>query len=604
MSILRDRLRLQLFLLFNILTVVTPHWAYSEMKCADLFKSSKVDSTGAYYTGRFSDTQKPSQAPKFKNPPRIILSRFAGHNSFQSTTYQAWDFNGERFIPAKAGERLVIGSSAQENILAEMQDFSLGKMIETDYITPDQAEMFRNLGTGLQTAQINFLEVVHPATQEEIRQFYPRFPDKRVGSEVNYGENTVPIKTAALWTVGGQVAGENGQVRRLALPWEKEDARKGQSLDRTKYKFVWEWGRAAQDVPGEIFSLLSTATLLNYLELRALGGRIEDAYFMVHSFDKVNTRYYSRMHPNTMYPKGWTNMEDVLFLIPLKEAIEKYRPRAVSEQVAQIVQLSNGKMDDLKAIDLLIDNKLLRWNELDYQTSRVHQPAPIIIQDLSVGRIHIILKMLKTAGLNKEEAEKVLDFLFDIKPLLHSSNFNGKYQNAADSLLTAFEYQRRNGVEISNLDPNIARYEKTYVQSVLMSAATQYLHQVVFWIQKLYPTMSLQEAFGRAAIEMEQWKMTFGVTTSFPEVENQLRLLNPRAVIPVAKTQTQGPLNPNDEIFKMRPYYFRDSKIYLFDFSQIQQLVRSNPDLYRQLGEGLKPGVWRSQYLLSQPDLF
>lgn len=585
------------------MTVVIPHLAQAKMQCLDLFKSSTVDSTGAYYTGRFSDTQKPLQAPKFKSPPRIILSRFAGHNSFQSTTYQTWEFNGHRFAPGKAGERLVVGASQHDSILAEMQDFSLGKMIETNYITADQAEMFRNLGTGLQTAQINFLEVVHSATPEEIQQFYPRFPEKRVGSEVNYNSNAVPIKTAAMWTVGGQVAGENGQVRRLPLPWEKEDARKGQSLDRTKHKFVWEWGRAAQDVPGEISSLLSTAALLNYLELRALGGRIEEGYVMVHSFDKVNTRYYSRLFPNTIYPKGWTNMDDVLFLVPLKDAIKKFRPQDVSDQVAKLVQLANGKIDDLKAIDLLIDNKLLRWNELDYQTPRIHQQTPIILQDLSLGRIFVLSKMLELAGLNKEEMEQVMFFLVKISPLLHSSNFNDKYQFAADSLLTGYEYHRRKGVEISNLDPNIARYEKTYVQSVLMSAATHYLHQLVFWLQKTHQ-FPLEEAFKNAAKLMEQWKMPFGVTTSFPEVEKQLQLLNPIAVIPMAKTQTDVTFNPNDEIVKMRPYYFRDSKIYLFDYSQLQQMVRSHPDLYRQVGEGLQPGVWRSQYLLSQPDLF
>lgn len=592
--------------LCTFFVVVYSSVAFPQTQCLDLFwRQPRVDETGAYYTSRFDGFQKPLATPQFASPAQIVLSRFSGHNDFNSTTSQTWTYNGKIFVADGAMETWRIGFSPRESILADMQDFSLGKMVETEYLTPQQAEMFKKLGLSLHPSQVNFLEVVHRATPEEMARFYPTDPATRYGRDfidpVKFPDQT-SIKTAAMWSVAGQIV-EQGKTKKLSLPWEKEDARQGQALDRTKYKFVWEWGRAAQDVPGEISPLYAANALLNYIELRAQGGQLEDAYVMVHSFDKVNTRLYSRMHPGTMYPKDWKDMNDVLFLIPLKEGLEKYRPSLVSEPIARIVEITQGKIKDIEALDLLIDARLLRWSELDFHTQRVEQSTPIIMNDMSVIRPHILFLWLKKFHLSPVERDAVIGYLIQQNPILHASNTQGQYNNAADSVVTSWTYQHKNAVEISNLDPKIAAFDPSYVASVLISAFSRSLDQVAGAIHRehQYP---LPESYEEAAKAMETWELQWGITASSPEVERRLQQLNPIEVIVQPATQTEKGFDPYGEMAKLKPYFFREQKIYLFTFQQLKEMALQNPEFYRHMGSGLKPGIWQTRYLLSQPDIF
>lgn len=596
-----------------LLTVGSPVWALPV--CLDAFDPrSGVHDELAAIPRLYEGLVKPLAAPQFRSPARLILTKFAGHTNFQSASTQQWTSNGTHFVAGQASFTKQVGHSENDSIFANQQDFSLGKMVETGYLTPEQARLFRKDALGRETGQVSFLEVVHDATPDEIKKYYVQFPQTRVGGTHTYDRqeggpsDLRPIKTAALYSASGQIWSETGALKKLPLPWEKEESRKGQQLDRDgKYKYVWEWGRAGQDAAGEIAPLYAANALLNYVDLRAHGGKLDDAYVMVHSFDKVNTRLYSRMHPGTLYPKDSKDPNDSLFLVPLKDAIEKYRPSSISEPLAAMVRLSDGKLSDLEALDLLIDNRLWRWSELDYQNYRgVRQGSPIIMNDLSNARSGLLMLALAKAGVGRENAIKVTDYMLGISNLLHTANTNGKYNNAADSLLTSHQYLHRfNGVEISNLDPIMAKNDPFYAGSVLMSAFTQYVRNMAKAISERHQ-MPYDESYAHALRELTEGPVKFGITTHSPEIEAQIKKLGPSATSiqkATVRPARSGKLDADaDEL--SRPYLYRDARIYIFTPYEIRKLITAHPDFYRVAGAGLFEGTWRAHYLLSQPDLF
>ncbi len=598
--------RVVVTLMSIILTIVLPYCARAHFGCEDLLVEPAASESGEHFTKRFSTAGKPSSTPKFRNPARLILTRFSGQENFHASRSQSWVHNGKTFKTGQARASFQANARDHESILAEQQDFSLGKMVETDYLTPSQANMFRRLGTQLAPGQLNFFEVVHDASREEIAQIYPDGAASRAGGshteKYDRRDSTAPVKTAALWSVAGQVWDVEHGYREVELAWEKEDARKNQKLDRKKYKFVWEAGRAAQDVPGEIAPLLAASALLNYVELLAHGGKLDDAYVMFHSFDEVNTRLYLRRHPGSLYPAGWDNPRDSLFLVPLKEFLQKYPPRSVSHHVARIIELSNGKLTDLDAIELMLTARLIRWNELDFKTAHLRQNSPIILHDPSVGGGHRLAFTISRFGLNQENGQKIFDYLAaDLRPLMHSVNEKGKYQNAADSLLSGFTYDDMRGVEISNLDPILAMKEPDYVKMVLIAAFEAYVRDAATSISQIHG-IPLSEAMNHAASGFAHQRLTFGITTSAPTIERHLKGLHPSRVLEQKATITARP--PDEYLLREGPYKYRDARLYFFTFEQVWKLALENKSLYSSLVGSLRPGKWRAHYFLTQVDLF
>ncbi len=120
------------------------------------------------------------------------------------------------------------------------------------------------------------------------------------------------------------------------------------------------------------------------MQLKAMGGNIAEAYVMVHSFDKINTRLYSRMHPNTRYPPNCNNPEDTLFLVPFKEALEKYPPSSVSAQSGSPDRAFGGT-PLLNLMRSRYYTTPARWSgkEWDYRGRGANQKAPVIYADFS-----------------------------------------------------------------------------------------------------------------------------------------------------------------------------------------------------------------------------
>ncbi|RYZ68416.1 MAG: hypothetical protein EOP05_16420, partial [Proteobacteria bacterium] len=465
----------------------------------------------------------------------MTVYRFAagsGFNRSRSIRYQKTN-QGFAYGDQAVRELQVKDAWAKETFLDELQEFPLGKMVETGYLTAKEAKMFSNLGSGLQTGQVGFYESSRVLTAEEAKQYPPDLlASRRAAYDYEYdaagAHATNRVRTATLWSVGGQILDLDKRIiESVKLPWEREEARKGQSLDRTKHKFVWEWGRAAQDIADEVTPLKSASVANMYLELLSYGGKLEDAFVMFHSFDEVNTRHYLNEFPGSTYPKDWTDKSDMLFMVPLAEMLKKHPPSGFSERVAKIVNLSGGKISEIRALSLLMNLKSLRWQELDLG-GRFDKKNPVIIHDVSMGWILNLYAAFRYYQLDEPSIERILDYLVPHRPSMHTVSVRGKYEHAADSPLTGHYYQKNNAVEISGLDPELAAEDPSYVVTMLYRAYDLYVMRSAIYFASLF-NISPMDAKAMTLRELQARNIKIGITTSSDVINNQLKHLHPVA---------------------------------------------------------------------------
>ncbi len=561
--------------------------------CFDIF---------AQTVSRYDFSSQPkTKKLQFENPPILRLTNYNMHNgTLNQGTVSERKFNGESFDYTNSYLSTLGNASHNGEMLGDQQDFSLSKMVETGYITPLEAEYFRKLGLSLHSNQVYFWEVYHEAKYEELAQNYQDFRFRSVSAGVNLSDYSLwPAKTAAMWNVAGQVWDYKKLYEPLKLPWELEEARKDFSLDRTKYKFVFEWGRAAQDLSGDIDYIYSANTLLSLVQVLAYKGSVDDAYVMVHSFDKVNTRLYSRMHPNTLYPPGWKNLDDALFLVPLSEALKKYPIARASERVRKVMELANGKLTSVQAVELIISDVLHRKSEMHFVSSAGEQKSPVVLTDSSAWLAFATHGAVRGYGLTPEVAQKIYEYFSQQYPPGASYNYFNKYQNAADSAQTRFYYAERNAIEISNLDPALAQYDQFFVVRALFSALHHKMVTLAQMIRKV-DRRSAQAAYDEAGSILRTHKVQIGVTTHSPVILQQIRDQQPVESVTSLGTISEGPIPQS--LIDAQPYIFRDAEMSFFTVEQIMNWGLENPGLYQLLSGNLHYGSWTSQYLMSLPD--
>lgn len=562
--------------------------------CSDLFAQpvSRYD---------FSSPPKTKKL-QFANPPILRLTNYNLHNgTFNQGMVSERKFNELSFDNFSSYLSIRGNPEYDGGMLGEQQDFSLNKMVETGYITAAEAEYFRNLGLNLQPNQVYFWEVYRQATLEELSSNYGDYRFRSISGGVDSSSDHLwPAKTAAMWNVAGQVWDYGKLHAPVKLPWELEEARKEFSLDRNKYKFVFEWGRAAQDLAGDIEHIYAANTLLSLVQVLAYKGSIDDAYVMVHSFDKVNTRLYSRMHPDTLYPPGWKNLDDALFLVPLAEAIKKYPIERASERVRKVMELSEGQLTSVQALDLIIKDVLHRKSEMHFFSAAGEQRAPVVLTDSSPWLAFATHGAVRNYGLTPEQAQRIYEYFAKQPPPGATFNYLEKYQNAADSEMSRYEYAQRNAIEISNLDPALAQKDPHYVLRALCSALFHKMSTLALMIHNL-DGRSAQDAYQEAARIMRAQQVQIGITTHAPVILRQARELGPLESVPLLGTIVEGSVPQS--FIDWQPYIFRDAEMNFFSVEQIMNFGVENPELYKLMVGHLHYGSWTSQYLMSLPDI-
>lgn len=529
----------------------------------------------------------------------VTLTRFRGHARFRSGQTLIWQMNDKHLY---AGRRLFstqqVGFGDCESLLGRHQYFPLHKMASTKYISAADIMTYINMSMGFAPATVNFLLANRDVPEKTAQEMFGADWRERLNpylANVATGENsenTVSVVTASMWAVAGQYLDtESGIVRVHQLPWQHDPARAelAKSFDRKRYPIVFEWGRTAQDLPGEATSLPSLLSALNYQEVMAMGGALEDAYVMFHSFDRVNTALYNRYFPGTIFPSGWTDVNDALFLVPLSQAMKRFPPRAASGRIRDLIESSvdaqgNRHLDDTTAMNFLLAVALPQFTLLDVNASGVRSIRPLAIQDYSIVRDIRIADAIYRVGFSLKEPNglSLRTNVSNHMPPLPMWNA-GEYVDLADSASTAREFIERNAIEISNLDREAAKDDPQYVSRILLSVLAHYAE-----FSRLTPGLDLNFMKNRG--------VRFGVTTFDSELAAELRALSPESERTFSATQPRPLRDQSDWIF--RGSYATQHTLF-FNMDQLLALRARHPQL--KLFD-LTQNIWARNLLLTDPE--
>ena len=116
-------------LLSILLTVLVSNSIHAIKDCEQAV-TPQGKNTHPQNSHRFNSKQKPLNTLKFNSPPIVSLSRFFGP-SFHDKRSHTWTYDGQNFVTKNISHTIQANFRSDESLLANMQNFSLQKMVET-----------------------------------------------------------------------------------------------------------------------------------------------------------------------------------------------------------------------------------------------------------------------------------------------------------------------------------------------------------------------------------------------------------------------------------------------------------------------------------------
>lgn len=219
------------------------------------------------------------------------------------------------------------------------QTYPLQVMSRAAYLTAQMAEHQRELARGLQPAQVTFIEVTDRFSESDLRARKGVLPDQARQDAIEKGiedylgtlalpeaeapvEKHYDLKVGSAWLISGQTP-----AGKAALPLE---AGLTLPIDRARYPFIWEIGRATQESPEAFKDALKIATSVALQELAVLGGSLDDAYIFGHALDRVHAALYRRSYEMKDHSGYSQNAEERALVIPLRALLARFKPRWTS----------------------------------------------------------------------------------------------------------------------------------------------------------------------------------------------------------------------------------------------------------------------------------
>lgn len=325
---------------------------------------------------------------------KIQVSRFAMNGNFMSALEYTYlrDHNTQGFYKPGTGFKTVKRESGCPSLLESYQQFPLRKMVEVGYLTQAQAQMYSKMGSDISPMQMTFF------TKIDTR--IPASFDKSIDgifARDAVGDGKV---LASLYSVSSyKLNVTTGEVNHVPIPLMLEPKWAPVLKDHLapqKRMFLWEWGRAAQDGPGEIDDLLRAATfgvlkdvfMLGWAMKANVGEVASYANILLHAKDKAHVIAYMRRHPTAQIIRHPLDENDVAFIVPIREMITKYQPEKLSSVVSEVIKATGNQITAEHAIMALEFLKRHRWEELNIGYPGVKDNQyPIVFAPVSSGAI-------------------------------------------------------------------------------------------------------------------------------------------------------------------------------------------------------------------------
>ncbi|MGE3975489.1 MAG: hypothetical protein AB7F59_13270 [Bdellovibrionales bacterium] len=543
-------------------------------------------------------------------PQTISVTRFnqIGRDRHTSTRMN-WKRIGNRFQPDTGVDHH--STNVPEEIpLMQQQAYALRRMVETGYLTATDAKEYAGLIHNLIHEQITFVQSSHEVLENWILRNFEPYPRERVESafsDYNHPDQRT-FRTATMWSVAGQIWDPaERRMQPTSLPWQLEPAyhKISSNFDRQKYRYVWEWGRGAQDLAGEHEQLRHVLVALAYRELRSMGGSLDNAYVMFHSLDEANTKLYLKAYPDSVFPKGHSNPSNSLFMVPLTDLLMKYKPSELSAQFAALNKAFDGKLTEEELMTLHSGIQETYWQELNYRfEGKSEQMLPLLFADYSRGWAVILRRLAKS--FRSEFVEAKLEEYMKIFRATYLFEGLGQYNDASDPQMLHPMLSPKNVVELSNLDPRLLTIDPQYPLKVLFSLVTYYARKIS------YPENTV-ERVRQSLAEIRGAKLRFAISTYDSALSEAIKKLSPAEVL-----SYQAPADPQDVAsFKtqaVRPLessmdwintiYTKPIHVHIFDIEQIVELQKKHPKIFDDTFGTLFPGSWQTRWNLRMLDQF
>lgn len=520
-----------------------------------------------------------------KEIPRLVISYYPDSTSFG---YQQWLREKDDRFESYFSLRLKFkAASACGNLLEANQLFPLNKMLSTGYLSQDQVTTLIKMGDRLKPNQFRFFELIKT---EDPKDLAGKHLDATKG-DIPYaifpvlGEK-VGITQATLWTVAGQTTSSHVKLSEEKMPWQLDKAYQAVKLDREKMKLVWEVGRGAQGESNSMDRLWQAAALSMLKETLAHGLRPSDSYVFMHAMGAAQARLF-KMHKNSKtgkpvfatFAKG--SDTDETLVANLHDILEVFRPDHFSTRLKGIVDLTNGRLDWLGAVEHLYTVRDYFRQDLDLISPSIpDRTHPIILRNGTPTAGWFMAKVSEKYGVY-DAGQNISQYLSSKG--WHESNVPLSW-NVDSRVPNEREVARNKIIGLSNFSDKTAKANPNYAKLVLMAS-------YFYWektLAKEYPRETSQ------LLDMTR----FVIMSSHDSILEQAKNIPGGRTETFQHTDIKTEMDVSPEGSRLQP----NIQIYagpgfVFDRRSILALIQADPQLAREARGALRKGNWQVQHM-------
>jgi hypothetical protein len=211
------------------------------------------------------------------------------------------------------------------DLLIANQNFPIDVMKKRRILTEAQATEQLKIGRGLADDQVTFIEkLVDDPTLPDADA-----PGAIQNQNVQYFEiKNEPVrktrKTISIWVVNGQA-----NTREFSLPLETVAP-----IDRSKYKIVFELGRAAL-LEGDLESVMPLVSLEVLRQVTAENFAVNDVHLFAHAVNTQGIKLYRTKYAMTVVNQ--ISDDEAILTIPLAEFLKLHPPETASSQLQEVL---------------------------------------------------------------------------------------------------------------------------------------------------------------------------------------------------------------------------------------------------------------------------
>lgn len=408
----------------------------------------------------------------------LTIWRYAGQQDFKKAHIMGLQAEGEGFEFHQVGELKSVAHGAKicNSLLQYGQALPLSIYLDWGYLSKEQAAFQNSVEKTVSPDRVTFTEVSALVPDAEVKARRKPLPVNQRGRILKSvfkirGKSMVELRKSSMWMISGLTLEPSG-LEVHNFPWQDDPGLKGNPrlrVDRKKYFYAWEFGRASQVEDGLIEDNLRALTLLAYQEMVHMGGILEDneGYIFIHSLGASRTRVFKEVHGAKPFVENWNNDANCVLILKLSDLMTKYKPREMSTQVNKIIELSGNTLDDFQALKIFDDNLKAFRNDLDLRSSQFsNQRGPIVVEDMTFrGYRKRISASLAEFGVPQKNIEDILIYLS--QNIYNENSSSPSYFDYSFIKNAWSRYAKENAIQISNLDEKEALKSPDYLPTVI-----------------------------------------------------------------------------------------------------------------------------------------